>query len=169
MKVFFRTIHLYLSLAAGIVIAIICLTGALLVFEKEMQQTIYPERYKVTPGAERVSLDKMVSEITQKVPAAKVSSIKIFADPTRTVEVSFSEEKKAGKNKTTIANSEPKSGKKGNDKGKKEGGKGNGSLAFINPYSGELISFYKQRNTIFFTLFSLHRWLLNEEILKMIT
>src|SRR6476620_741213 len=93
MKNFFRSIHLYLSLAAGIVIALVCLTGAILVFEKEMQQTIYPERYTVAPVGQPVSIQKMVATLTEKVPGAKANAVKIYTDPSRSVELSYPTDK----------------------------------------------------------------------------
>jgi uncharacterized iron-regulated membrane protein len=48
MKIFFRRIHLYLSFAAGLVILIACLTGALLVFEKDITMAANKERYYAT-------------------------------------------------------------------------------------------------------------------------
>ncbi len=63
-------------------IAIVCLTGAILVFEKEMQMFIYPERYKVaSPGTEAVSLQQMITALQTKEPSASVSSVKIYSDP----------------------------------------------------------------------------------------
>jgi uncharacterized iron-regulated membrane protein len=174
MKNFFRDIHLYLSLAAGLVIALICFSGAALVFEKEWQQTIYPERYKVEAGAKQVSLDKMVANVAEKVPGAKISGIKVFSDPTRSVEISYKDpkdKKKAGekrKEKKDEAGTEKGAGSKGKDK--KEGGdKEPNNTAFMNPYTGELISLYSHRNSFFFTMFSLHRWLLAGEVGKLIT
>ena len=93
MKNFFRDIHLYLSLAAGIVIAIVCLTGAILVFEKEMQQSIYPERYTVAATSQPVAIEKMVATLAEKVPGTKATAVKIYTDPTRTVELTFPTEK----------------------------------------------------------------------------
>lgn len=43
MRKFFHQIHLWLSIPLGILISIICFTGAILVFEKEITQLIYPE------------------------------------------------------------------------------------------------------------------------------
>lgn len=43
MRKFFHQIHLWLSIPLGILISVICLTGAILVFEKEITQIIYPE------------------------------------------------------------------------------------------------------------------------------
>ena len=180
MKNFFRDIHLYLSLAAGIVIAIVCLTGAILVFEKEMQQSIYPERYTVEPAGRPVPIEKMVGVLTEKVPGAKVASVKIYTDASRTVELSYPTDKpgkkgeeKAGKSpenkteKAAVGEGKKEGGKdKKGEKGK--GGKGNNSQAFMNPYTGELISLYTHRNTFFYTAFAMHRWLLNEDIGKVI-
>ena len=45
MKKFFAKIHLWLSIPFGIIIAIVCLTGAILVFETEILEFCYPSRY----------------------------------------------------------------------------------------------------------------------------
>ncbi len=137
MKKYFRNIHLYLSLAAGLVIVVVCFTGAVLVFEKEMQMFIYPERYRVEIGQQRVAIDTMIANLRTSVADAKVASVKIYDDPERSVEINYGE------------------------------GKG-GNQAFMNPYTGELISLYSYRTTFFFTMFSLHRWLLAGDIGKMI-
>ena len=47
MKKFFAKVHLWLSIPFGIIIAIVCLTGAILVFETEIQELCYPSRYFV--------------------------------------------------------------------------------------------------------------------------
>lgn len=47
MKKFFAKIHLWLSIPFGIIIAIVCLTGAILVFETEILELCYPSRYFV--------------------------------------------------------------------------------------------------------------------------
>ncbi len=149
MKVFFRTIHLYLSLATGLVILVVCFTGAVLVFEKEMQMAIYPERYFVKPGAEMASFSQLERNLQQKVPNAKLNGLKIYNNPKRSVELNYTVEK-PGK--------------------KAQGGRGEGgnSQAYMNPYGGELISLYSYRKTFFYTMFALHRWLLADDIGKMI-
>jgi len=60
-KIFFRRIHLWLSLAAGAVILICCLTGALLVFQKELEQAFHHNRYFVEQGKQKLSLDQCVT------------------------------------------------------------------------------------------------------------
>lgn len=46
MKKLFRKLHLWLSLPFGVIFSIICLTGAMLVFEKEITQMVAPELVK---------------------------------------------------------------------------------------------------------------------------
>jgi uncharacterized iron-regulated membrane protein len=175
MKNFWRNIHLYLSLAAGIVIMIVCFTGATLVFEKELQMYIYPERYTVAPGEKRVSIDDAATALQKNVKGISVTSAKVYSDPTRSLELSYSEEKKekgnrdGQKKREDKKSSEKEGGKKGEGK-KPEAGKGGGggSQAFVNPYTGEVISLYTHRNSFFFTMFSLHRWLLAGDVGKLI-
>jgi uncharacterized iron-regulated membrane protein len=138
MKKFFRTIHLYLGLASGIVIAIVCFTGAMLTFEKELQMFFYPERYTVVPGTARVPVEQMVETLGKKVPKADVTSVKVHDAADRSVEITY------GK------------------------GKGKATQAFMNPYTGELIALQSQRNSFFYTMFSLHRWLLMDDVGKRI-
>lgn len=145
MKIFFRTIHLYLSLAAGLVIMVVCFTGAVLVFEKEMQMTIYPERYYVKATGENATLAQMEQNLKKQVASVQVTSAKVYADPSRSVEFSYTI-KKSGKGE----------------------GKGTNSQAFMNPYTGELISLYSYRKTFFYKMFALHRWLLADDIGKII-
>ena len=154
MKVFFRNIHLYLSLACGLVIAIVCFTGATLVFEKEFQMLLYPERYHVTAGAARVPIGQMVAAVGGREAQAQVSGVKIYGDPARTVEVSYRKE-------------EAPRGEGPGENGK-SGGKGGGSQAFVDPYTGQVVGMQSQRSPFFFTMFSLHRWLLAGDAGKLI-
>jgi uncharacterized iron-regulated membrane protein len=159
MKDLFRTIHLYLGLAAGLVIATTCFTGAVLVFEKELQYSIYPERYKTEIQEKRAELQQLLENFRKDVPNGKVSSVKTYADPERTVELSY-----------TIAEAAPKEKTDRNTENKKpEPGKGGGnSVAFMDPYTGGLISLYTHRNSFFYTMFALHRWLLAGDTGKLI-
>src|SRR5690349_20584286 len=78
MKLFFRNIHLYLSLVSGLIIAVVCLTGSVLVFEKELEQAWHPERYFVTPESRpALPLTQLSGAVAQYKPGAKISGIKI--------------------------------------------------------------------------------------------
>lgn len=139
MKTFLRNIHLYFALVSGLVIAVVCLTGALLVFEKETYFLIYPERYFVEKQNKKLSLDSLTELVKIQVPEAKISSVRIYSDQERTVEISFS-------------------------KGKERGGQ----IAFMNPYTGKLIAAGANRTEFFQTVFGLHRWLLADDTGKLI-
>lgn len=101
MKVFFRRIHLYLGLAAGLIITISSLTGALLVFEKELTETFNHDRYYVQPVGARLPLDKLAAMVKEQVPGAGIARIQVFADPERSAQVLLDESKKAKKREGT--------------------------------------------------------------------
>ena len=49
MRKFFAKIHLWLSVPLGILVSIICLSGATLVFEQEITRALDPQLYRVAP------------------------------------------------------------------------------------------------------------------------
>lgn len=168
MKTFFRRIHLYLGLVAGLIIMITCFTGAALVFEKEWQTLIYPERYKVEEKGTQASIAALFSALKQKVPQANITSVKFYNNPGRSVEITYSEEK-AREGKSDKKEDAKSDNHKSIKEVKPQAGKGpSNTQAFMNPYSGELISLYSHRNSFFYTMFSLHRWLLAGDIGKLI-
>ncbi|WP_158618027.1 PepSY-associated TM helix domain-containing protein [Chitinophaga lutea] len=94
MKVFFRSIHLYLSLAAGLVIMVTCFTGAVLVFEEELNHAFNHDRYYVKPAGEKLPVSTLIANLEAKQPGAKVSGIRLYGDPERSVELTFTPGKK---------------------------------------------------------------------------
>lgn len=94
MKIFFRTIHLYLGLAAGLVITVTCLSGAILAFEEELQHTIHHERYYVQPSGQRMPVSQLVEQFSVAVPSAKVVNIRMYNASDRTVEIVYRPKKK---------------------------------------------------------------------------
>ena len=174
MKKYFRVIHLYLSLAAGIVIAIVCFTGAVLVFEKELQEAFNHDRYYVSQTGTRLPLAQLVAVVKQEVPAGKVASVKVYTNAARTVEVGLIMPEKEGEaghgggpdkaraEKAERSEGKPGSGGPGGGEAKKPGGGGGrpSHTAFVNPYTGQVQELYTYRETFFYTMFSLHRWLL---------
>jgi uncharacterized iron-regulated membrane protein len=157
LKIFFRRIHLYLAFVAGLVIMITCFTGAVLVFEEELQHAFHKERFFVTPGKDAKPLETLIVSIQQQIPGSIVNGVKVFTDPTRSMEISISSGKESGK---------PTLKKKGAEK--KEANRGGRIIAFVNPYSGEIIEQYDHRKSFFFTMMSLHRWLLGGDTGKLI-
>ena len=163
MKVLFRNIHLYLSLAAGLVIMTCCFTGATLVFEKELQEAFNHERYFVKQESLQFPIEKLIATVKQKYPAAKIASVKIYTDPKRSVEIGVSIPEKESKGKGSDRRSEKASEGKGRPPVGPAGGGRPTHTVFLNPYSGQILELYNYRETFFYTMFSLHRWLLGGE------
>ncbi len=147
MKVFFRRIHLYLGLGAGLVIMSCCLTGAILVFQKELEQTFHKQRYFVQQAGTRLSLDSLAARVKKTYPTAKINTVKIYADEKRTAEinVSISEIKASQKVSAATTRGEQRTPT---------------LTAFVNPYTGELVELYNSRRGFFYNTMALHRWLL---------
>ncbi|HYK77823.1 MAG TPA: PepSY-associated TM helix domain-containing protein, partial [Daejeonella sp.] len=166
MKIFFRNIHLYLSLTAGLVILTACFTGAILVFEKELQAAFNPERYYVESGQKRLPLEQLVSNVQKQSPEIKISSVKLYPEQNRTVEIGFTTKTKKDKKEEKPA----QSAKKGEKPAEAKSAEGSKKTAFVNPYTGEVIELYSYRETFFYKVFALHRWLLggNDSVGKLI-
>lgn len=159
MKVFFRNIHLYLSLAAGLVIMTCCFTGAILVFEKELQEAFNHERYFVKQESLQLPIEKLITSVKQKFPAAKTASVKIYPDPKRSVEIGVSILQKENKGKGLDGRNEKVFEGKGRLPVGPAGGGRPTHTVFVNPYTGQVLELYSYRETFFYTIFSLHRWL----------
>lgn len=187
MKIFFRNIHLYLSLAAGLVIMISCLSGAILVFEEELNHAMYAQRYFVKPETQRLPISQLVKNAVASVPKAKLASVKVYSDASRTVEIGLmapekksegsegrtdaDKASKAQAEHTMSAGEKEKSGNaEGREKGKEgsegkkmqKGGGGKPNLtAYVNPYTGQVTELFNRQKSFFFTVEMLHRWLLS--------
>jgi uncharacterized iron-regulated membrane protein len=150
MKVFFRRIHLYLSLAAGLVILICCLTGAILVFEKDLQMALNKKRYYVEANGAKLPVSDLVLSVKQNFPQAKINGVKVYEDPLRSTEINVSfapkkEEQEPRGQKASKPERQP------------------GFTLFVNPYTGGVLEKYSYRETFFYKVFALHRWLLGSE------
>jgi len=168
MKIFFRNIHLYLSLAAGLIIMMSCLTGAILVFEHEIEHAFNGSRYEVEVKGNRLPLSVLGENALKSTPKAKLASVKVYSDASRTVEIGLMvPEKKDTKDaKTEGGHKEhPKQAKergKGADGKKIQKGGGKPSLiAYVNPYTGKVIEVFNRKKSFFMTVEMLHRWLLS--------
>ena len=69
MKRFFKQIHLWLSVPFGILISIICFSGASLVFENEITRALHPRLYYVDRVGEKpLPLDQLLEKASQGLP-----------------------------------------------------------------------------------------------------
>ena len=94
MKKWFRRIHLYLGLSAGLVIMVSCFTGAVLVFEEELQHAFHKERYDVKIEGKPLPVETLLARLKQKEPKAVVTRVQVFADPARSVVINYNGGKK---------------------------------------------------------------------------
>lgn len=92
MKKIFRQIHLWLSVPFGLIIALICFSGAMLVFENEVVELTRHELYYVKKvETVPLSVDRLLEEVELTLPdSVSVTGISIFPDPERTWQVNLS-------------------------------------------------------------------------------
>lgn len=131
MKKIFKKIHLWLSVPFGLIISIICLTGATLVFEKELTRAGNPHLYTVEykEGSKPLKPSEIIARISQQTgDTLKISSLQVAGNPKEAWMVSFTN---AGQRQFSV-----------------------------NPYSGE-INGWVEGNSFFQTVRKLHRWLLD--------
>lgn len=68
-KKLFRKLHLWLSVPFGILIALICFSGAMLVFEDEVTQWAKPHLYRVSePSGTRISTEEAAALVAATLP-----------------------------------------------------------------------------------------------------
>lgn len=81
----FNDIHLWIGLASGIIVILVCLSGTLYVFNTELKEMANPELYKVNApaGANPMPIESLIKQVKEST-GGKVVSVKIPADPNRT-------------------------------------------------------------------------------------
>ena len=89
MRKLFAKIHLWLSIPFAIIIAIICLTGAILVFETEIQELCHPSHYFVKEvKGEPLPPAALIESARRQLPdSIKINGIRVTPDPKRTYQL----------------------------------------------------------------------------------
>ena len=97
MKKIFRKIHLWLSVPFGLIITLICFSGAMLVFEDEVNELFCRDLYYVeTVKEEPVSIGKLLEKVASALPdSISVTGVSISSDPERAYQVSLSKPRRA--------------------------------------------------------------------------
>lgn len=141
-KVIGKTIawlHLWLGLAAGIVLIVVALTGCILTFEDELTPIIYNHEQRIEPAEKRLSADSLVSIAKATYPKKKIFRLYLPSEQNRSVKVTFGTKKK------------------GYD------------FLYVNQYNGKILSKGKENNRFFVIMLNLHRFLLAGTVGKTIT
>jgi uncharacterized iron-regulated membrane protein len=123
-----------------------------MVFEDEIQHYQHPERYTVTPQGKPLSADELTRRAAATSPEAKLSSLKVYNNPSRTVEVGINlpEPEKSG---TQAPARNPGKAPEAKPKGSP------GLTVYINPYTGRVIDSYNPRKSFFKSVEMFHRFL----------
>ena len=97
MKKVFRKIHLWLSVPFGLLITLICFSGAMLVFENEVNEWFRRDLYYVETVKESpLPMDKLLEKVATTLPdSVSVTGVSISSDPGRAYQVSLSKPRRA--------------------------------------------------------------------------
>lgn len=139
-------IHWFFGITAGVVLALVGVTGAMLSFEDEILKSLNPGVITVTPRGAALAPNALVARILEQQPDAKLQSLALSADPGDAAKAGFA----------------PQQDAKG-----KDGKKPRGENRYVDPYTGSLLD--KPRGEGFFrTTMELHRWLVIDDVGKQI-
>lgn len=97
MKKIFRTIHLWLSVPFGLIVSLVCFSGAMLVFEEEISEFSRPHLYRVETAVDTpLPLAQMLERVEAALPdTVSITGVSVPADSSRTCRVSLSKPRRA--------------------------------------------------------------------------
>lgn len=97
MKKIFSKIHLWLSVPFGLIITLICFSGAMLVFENEVNEWSRRDLYYVETVKESpLPMDKLLEKVATTLPdSVSVTGVSISSDPGRAYQVNLSKPRRA--------------------------------------------------------------------------
>ena len=132
-------LHWFFGITAGIVLALVGVTGAMLSFEDDLLEALNPGVMTVEPRGERLSPQALVERVQAQRAGAAIASLERSSAPAAPAVVGFA----------------PPEGER------------RGERRNVDPYTGELLP--KPRYEGFFrTTMQLHRWLVMDDVGKQI-
>nr|WP_158655558.1 PepSY-associated TM helix domain-containing protein [Sphingobacterium sp. HMA12] len=138
-KNIFHQLHLYFGLLFGIIFLIICITGMLLTFEKELTPLIWKKEQQVEVQSARLTLDVISIKAKAIFPDKRLFRIEVPSDPSRSLRIQYGSKKEKY------------------------------WYAYLNPYTGEVLSKGQQNTRFFQKVLDIHRFLLMDKIGATIT
>lgn len=142
LKRFLFQTHWLIGITAGVVLAIVGLTGGILSFESGIQHWLNRDvRMIATTAAAPLSPDALLSELRRQYPDKPIVDLTLSSDPNESARVTFAA---SGAASAAAA-----------------GGRGpRGEVRYADPYTGELFAGEGKRGQAFFrTTRTVHRWL----------
>ncbi len=94
---FFRKIHLWLSVPFGLIVTLICFSGAMLIFEPEVTRMLNHDVYYVAEVKEQaLPLDDLLETVKAGLPdSVSITGVTVFDDASRTYQVNLSKPRRA--------------------------------------------------------------------------
>ncbi|MEJ5962653.1 PepSY-associated TM helix domain-containing protein [Pedobacter immunditicola] len=166
---FLNDIHLWIGLASGLIVFLVCLSGTIYVFNEEIREAATPELFNVQPTSDKAKIPaaQLIAAVEQN-SGGKVVSVKIPADAGRSWQMGVKKEKSPEKPLNSSSNTaKVAKGPKGNEGAKKPS---RPIMYYVNPYNAAVLgnsAEIKSGTVTFMTyMFSLHRWLILDKIEK---
>lgn len=132
MRKLFLKVHRWLSMPIGIIISVICLSGAVLVFEQDIMQALHPRIYRSAPpaaGQAFLSPSELAARLSAQLPdTLQLTSLQLPSEADGVCMAQF-----RGAGRKTLS---------------------------VNPYTGE-VNGWTPTSPFFQTVRKLHRWLLD--------
>lgn len=147
----FNDVHLWLGIASGLVLFVVCLTGTIYTFRDEVEELLHAEKFyvEVPEQAQVLPTTQLVSQLERELQG-KVVSMSIPEDKARTYTVS-------------VAQQQPNEGGAQKEAGGKDRGGDRPVTYYVNPYTGQTVGTPESASSEFFlTVMKMHRWLLIE-------
>lgn len=97
MKKLIKKLHLWLSLPLGVVMSITCFTGAMLIFEKEITESLQRRYYYVDAvGSSKISFADAIASVEPMLEEGqRITGVVVSPDPARTWKINLSAPKHA--------------------------------------------------------------------------
>ncbi|QLE01150.1 PepSY domain-containing protein [Galbibacter sp. BG1] len=130
-----RKIHLWIGLSSGLIVCLLCLSGAMFVFAEEIMHSYNKEHLTVKPEGNRMPVDSLVNTFKAKYPTEQYFWINTYNNPQRSFDV-VSGIPKEGSDMPTL------------------------KITFINPYTGKIIGEDVTSANFFFLVAHFHSQLL---------
>ena len=93
----FRKLHLWLSVPFGIIITLICFSGAMLIFEQEITRAIRHDVYYVAEVKDApLPMGELMESVKATLPdSVSITGVTVFSDKDRTYQVNLSKPRRA--------------------------------------------------------------------------
>lgn len=148
----FNDIHLWLGIASGIILFVVCLSGTIYTFSTEIQEMLEPGKFKVAMPTDgrRLSAETIIGRMQDSLGKVSVNSITIPPEAHRVYQVTVKTETKHSETDTAAQKKAPPAGR--GDRG---------TTYLVDPYTGVIKGTPKGAGSDFFMImFRLHRWLM---------